>query len=226
MSRLAILKVAGKLRELLDEIVFVGGCAGLLLMPATNSEFRPTDDVDFVVPVTTYLEFTEFEAKLRALGCSNSQERGDPVCRWLVDGITVDLMPVEPTVLGFGNRWYPEALRTPVRVDVGEGVIVQVVSLPVFLATKFEAHGDRGGGVYLGDSDIEDIVLLLAHRIDSYELVLQAPEDVRLFLKEEASKLLIVPDIKDIVSACFAQDEQTFAEDALKSLGQISNLTG
>jgi len=44
---LAILKVANKLRELLDEVVFVGGCAGLLLMPEDNPEFRPTDDVDF-----------------------------------------------------------------------------------------------------------------------------------------------------------------------------------
>lgn len=226
MSRLAILKVADKLRDLLDEVVFVGGCAGFLLMPKDDSEFRPTDDVDFVVPVTTYLEFTEFEAKLRALGCSNSQERGDPVCRWLVDGVTVDLMPVEANILGFGNRWYPEALRTPVRVDVGDGVLVKVVSLPVFLATKFEAHASRGGGVYLGDSDIEDIVLILAHRTDSYELILQASEDVRLFLEEEARKLLSVPDIEDIVSGCFAQDEQAFAEDVLKLLGQISNQAG
>lgn len=223
MSRLAILKVADKLRGLLNDVVFVGGCAGLLLMPSEDSEFRPTDDVDFVVPVTTYLELTDFEARLRDLGCINCQERGAPICRWEVDGVTVDLMPVEPGVLGFGNRWYQEALKSPVLVELTDGLFVRVANLPVFLATKFEAHASRGGGIFFGDSDIEDILLLLAQRTDALELIQRAPEEVRSFLRDEATKLLEVDGIRDVISACFGQQEQALAMEVLAVLEELKN---
>lgn len=143
-------------------------------------------------------------------------------CRWQVNGVDVDLMPVDPAVLGFGNRWYREALREPVTVELENGTPVRVVNLPVFLATKFEAHAGRGGGHYLGDSDIEDIILLLAYRSDSCALISQAPEEVRLFLQEQAVKLLQLESIKDVLSGCFAPDQQTFAKEALGRLEKLS----
>jgi hypothetical protein len=40
------------------------------------------------------------------------------MCRWrhTVTGVLFDLMPTDAAVLGFSNRWYPEAMKTATRV--------------------------------------------------------------------------------------------------------------
>ncbi len=58
-----------KLASLLDQIVFVGGCVtGLLITDPGASPVRPTLDVDAIVAMTSYAEFTKLEARLRRPG--------------------------------------------------------------------------------------------------------------------------------------------------------------
>jgi hypothetical protein len=55
-----LMTVAEGLRDLLDEVVFVGGA--VVGFYATNSaapEMRPTDDVDCVIEVSTRLEYDQ-----------------------------------------------------------------------------------------------------------------------------------------------------------------------
>jgi hypothetical protein len=70
---LELLKVAAKLlRPVLDELVFVGGCAtGLLVSDEAAAEVRPTFDVDAIVEITSYVavEYTTFGERLHQLGC-------------------------------------------------------------------------------------------------------------------------------------------------------------
>ena len=44
----------------------------------------------------------------------------DVICRWIHkdSGLLFDVMPVQPEVLGFTNRWYPHAVQTAVPVEV------------------------------------------------------------------------------------------------------------
>jgi hypothetical protein len=64
-------KVAGLLRPLLDELVFVGGAVtSLLVTDAGVGPPRTTLDVDAIAEITSYAEYAKFGERLRALGFS------------------------------------------------------------------------------------------------------------------------------------------------------------
>ena len=104
--------VASGLKDLLPEMVFVGGATVTLYLSEENtkseSSVRPTDDVDCVIEVASRTEYTKLEKKIRSLGFKHSMEQGAPLCRWVYSGITVDIMPTDPKILGFSNKWYKE----------------------------------------------------------------------------------------------------------------------
>ena len=54
-----------------SEVVFVGGATVSLYKDRIVSESRVTDDVDIVVEIAAYKEFSEIEEKLRGKGFSN-----------------------------------------------------------------------------------------------------------------------------------------------------------
>jgi hypothetical protein len=54
---------------LLDELVFVGGCmTGIFITDPAAGGIRPTRDVDAIVDVTSYAEYTALAERLRDLG--------------------------------------------------------------------------------------------------------------------------------------------------------------
>ena len=65
------------LRPVLDELVFVGGCAtGLLVTDAATGGIRPTKDVDAIVDVTSYAKYAELSERLRAVGLVEDAREG------------------------------------------------------------------------------------------------------------------------------------------------------
>src|ERR1700722_2053365 len=75
---------AKKLEPLLGQIMFVGGSVtGLLLTDPAAAPVRPTLDVDAIIAIASYAEFTELESRLRSLGFHQSLAEGAPICRWL-----------------------------------------------------------------------------------------------------------------------------------------------
>lgn len=72
---------AGHLEELADEVVFVGGATlELWLTDEAAPEFRPTNDVDIVVEITSQIEFYCLDERLKAIGFRNHPE-GGLICR-------------------------------------------------------------------------------------------------------------------------------------------------
>jgi len=99
--------------DLCESLVFVGGAvAGLLITDPAQPAIRPTEDVDLLAQVVARQEYYGLEAQLRARGFQQDMRADAPICRWLVAGVTVDVMPTLPDVLGFSNRWYPLASTT------------------------------------------------------------------------------------------------------------------
>jgi predicted nucleotidyltransferase len=93
--------------ELCSQLVFVGGAAaGLLITDLAMPPIRRTDDVDIVTNVEALADYYRFEDQFRGLGFVQDQSPDAPVCRWRVDGVSVDLMPTKEEILGFANRWY------------------------------------------------------------------------------------------------------------------------
>ena len=111
-----LITAAQFLRPLLDELVFVGGAVtGLLMTDEAAGEPRPTLDVDAIVEITSYAQYTLFGERLRALGFNEDTSDGAPVCRWVQQQTLLDVMPLEERILGFSNRWYRAAMRTAVK---------------------------------------------------------------------------------------------------------------
>ena len=107
---------AERLRQLLAEIVFVGGCAtGLLIDDPGAAPVRGTYDVDVIAEISSYAEYTVFSERLRGLGFKEDSREGAPLCRWTHGALTLDVMPLDSQVLGFSNRWYRIPL-TPQKV--------------------------------------------------------------------------------------------------------------
>src|SRR5580704_3602905 len=100
--------VAKGLKELKDQVVFVGGATvDLFITDPAAPGTRETDDVDCIIELTGRVEYYALEEKLRDLGFRNSLEDEKPIlCRWKFSGIKVDVMPTDAAILGFSNRWY------------------------------------------------------------------------------------------------------------------------
>jgi predicted nucleotidyltransferase len=153
--------MAAKLKPLLQEIVFVGGCTtGLLITDPAASPVRATDDVDVIVEVASYAEYTRFSKPLRTLGFSEDSSEGAPICRWLIDQMKLDVMPTDKTILGFSNRWYKPAIEAAAPIDL-DGFQLKVVTTPYFIGTKLEAFRGRGKGDFYASTDLEDIINVL-----------------------------------------------------------------
>lgn len=119
-----LIAAAEALRPLLPELVFVGGCVtGLLITDQAAGEPRGTVDVDAIAEITSYAQYAEFGERLRSLGFREDPREGAPVCRWVQGGMILDVMPLDPNILGFSNRWYKGAMEAsaPKRPTTGTG---------------------------------------------------------------------------------------------------------
>ena len=135
--------IINALGELCESLVFIGGCATGLLLTSERSEIiRPTRDVDVIVQVTTLGDYHAIEKKIAAKGFKHDLSDDAPICRWLMDDIMLNLMPSEPGILGFHNRWYPAAIDSAERVRLPNQMQINLISAPAFIGTKIEAfHG-------------------------------------------------------------------------------------
>jgi predicted nucleotidyltransferase len=151
--------------ELCESMVFVGGAAaGLLITDLAMPGIRRTDDIDVVTPAQALHDFHQLEEKLRMRGFTPDMRPEAPLCRWLVENITVDVMPSKKEILGFTNRWYIMSVATAQEHELPSGARVKVIRAPEFIATKLEAFFGRGQGDFLFSHDLGDIISVIDGR--------------------------------------------------------------
>lgn len=185
-----LLAAVAKLEPLLGQIVFVGGCVtALLVTDQAAAPVRATLDVDVIVEAASYAEFTILEERLRKLGFRESRTEGVPICRWENGDLLLDFMPVDPSILGFSNRWYGPALKSAQTVSTGTHEI-RVITAPYFLATKLEAFRARGKSDFRMSHDLEDIVTIIDGRSELVDEVNLASTELRKYLSDEFGDLL------------------------------------
>ena len=118
-NRELFVSVVELVRPILDELVFVGGCAtGLLLTDTGAAGIRPAKDVDAIVEVTSYAMYAALSERLRAIGLTEDMSKDAPLCRWRHRDIIFDVMPTDARVLGFSNTWYVPAIRCAQTVSI------------------------------------------------------------------------------------------------------------
>lgn len=182
--------VARGLESILDELVFVGGAiTSLYIEDEAVRTVRPTEDVDCVIQIASRSEYTALEEKLRGMGFKHCTEKGSPVCRWIYNGVKVDIMPNDPKILGFANRWYDEGLKNTIQITLPDGQKISILTLPLFIATKIEAFHGRSGPDYRTSHDIEDIVTVLDGQLD-FKKFDEAPPEVKEYLKNQFREFL------------------------------------
>ena len=206
-SNIELLKqVAKRLGPLLHEVVFVGGCTTeLFIADEAAAEVRPTFDVDVIAEITSYADYATFSERLRALGFREDTSRGAPLCRWLIDEMKLDVMPIEERILGFTNRWYRAAMDAAQDTELQAGLRIRVVTAPYFLATKLEAFRGRGKGDYANSHDLEDLLTV----IDGREAIVQEIADtptLRYYIAEQFRALLETPAFLDAMPGYLLPD--------------------
>ena len=190
-------EAAKKLAPLLDQIAFVGGCVtGLLLTDPAAAPARPTLDVDAIIAVASYAEFTELETRMRDLGFRHPHADGNPICRWASGELILDLMPTDSSILGFSNAWYAAGLENAQRIRIGE-LEIQLITAPYFLATKLEALHGRGKDDFRASHDLEDIVTVIDGRAELAEEVHASRADLQHYLSLEFGALILNRDFLD-----------------------------
>lgn len=195
-----LIGVAEALGDLCDGLVFVGGCAaGLLATDEAASGVRPTQDVDAIVEAATLTDFHAVEALLPQRGFVRDAD-SPVICRWRhrASGAAFDLMPTEPAVLGFANRWYPEAAATAIRVALTERVHIRLISAPCFVATKLEAFATRGNQD-LYSHDLEDTLMVADGRPSLPDELRLAAKDLRQAVAGQLAALLQRNDFGNVL---------------------------
>lgn len=180
-------RAAAALGPLVEDVVFVGGATlGVWITDPAAPEPRPTLDVDVVLEVTSRGRFAAFEAKLRDRGFLEDQESG-VICRWShrSSALILDVMPSDPTILGFASPWYPLVVSDPRPHRLPSGATIAVVEPALFLATKLEAFRGRGGGDYFGSRDFGDVIALVDGREEVIDDVRAAAGSIRAFIAAE-----------------------------------------
>ncbi len=183
--------IAEALGELCDSLVFVGGCAaGLLLTAPRAHAIRATQDVDVVVHAVSASDYHAMEKAVAARGFKHDMSPDAPICRWVLQGVALDLMPSRQGILGFHNRWYPLAVESAMQVQLPGGRNIRLITPPVFVATKFEAFHGRGNNDYLMSHDLEDIITIVDGRPELAEEIENADGDLRGHIESEVAALL------------------------------------
>ena len=110
------------------------------------------------------------------------------------------------TRLGISNKWYGLAIETAIKHALPDGTKIQLISAPLFVATKLEAFLDRGKQDYIGSHDLEDIIAVVDRRSQLLAEIKEANESVKVFLSENIEKLLNEDDFVDSISAHLPPD--------------------
>ena len=225
MMELVAERLGDGLRE---QLVFVGGAVtGLLITDPAQPAIRPTEDVDLIVEATVRADYAHVEKALRAQGFVNDISKDAPICRWRVDAVTVDVMPTLKEILGFSNRWYPLALATAGKTPLPSGMVIRLVTAPVFIATKFEAFADRGNSDYLFSHDLGDLRSVIDGRDELMAECRQLDDELKEYLRGRVGRLLATPAFLEALPGHLPGDAASQArlpdlEDKLRLLAKPS----
>lgn len=186
-----LIRIAEALGDVRERVVFVGGCATALLITDTGAApVRVTEDVDAIVAVVSLAEYHRFGNDLRKLGFTQTLAQREPPYRWTFGGLKFDIVPVDERVLGFGNRWYADAMQAAVTINLREDLSIRFVTPAHFVATKLEAFLNRGKGDYLESHDLEDVLSVVDGRPELVEELMRADSELRGYVAGVIARLV------------------------------------
>jgi predicted nucleotidyltransferase len=206
INKARVRKTVDDLGPLASRVVFIGGVAAELLQTRPIlPKPRPTDDVDSVVGVTSSNDYQRFTEELRKRGFKEDASENSHVNRWISpNGIRFDVVPIDDTKFGYGNKWDSIALKTAIVYELDAETNINLVVAPVFLAMKWNAFDDRGDSDWMGSHDVEDILAVVAGRDTIVEELQAAPPEVGDYVADWSRQLLNELAANDIIEGALS----------------------
>ena len=201
--------VARGLGELNQSVAFVGGAvAGIYADDPASEDARPTMDVDCVLQLGAMNDQYALEDALRIRHFQHDTESGI-ICRWIYQGITVDIMPTDERILGFSNRWYSKGMDNKIEHVLPNGDTIHIFPVTYYLATKLEAIASRGGEDLRQSHDFEDFVYVLnGCTTIEQELLSITDEELRSYLAETFQTMLNDVNIEECITCVLPYGEE------------------
>lgn len=197
--------------KLLQQVAFVGGATvSLHLDDAQPLDISSTKDVDFIVSVSSYFNYQQLSAELMERGFKQSipaKDEESPICRFECNGILVDVMPDDETILGFSNPWFKVGLEQSIQYTLPTGLKIKIAQAKHLLATKLVAFSTRGSSM-LSSKDAEDIVVLVNGRDALLSEVKNSPIELRTFVQDEMSKFIANGDFDYLLMNALNGEEE------------------
>ncbi len=203
----ALVMVATRLESLGVKFAFTGGAVVGFLLDNPGLPFpRQTDDVDAITEVTTRIQYTDLEARLRnEAGFHHDTSNGAPLCRWIVNDVKVDIMPMRDPTGFFSDRWFEYALQTSVSRTLRD-VTICTVSATCFVATKLVAFENRGHGDFMASHDLEDVLTVVDGRKTLCAELATEREDLRQYVAGRIASSLANPAFLDALPGYLPPD--------------------
>ena len=203
---------AHQLGDLVERVVFLGGCAtGLLLTDSAAPPIRATVDVDVIIEVASMAQYYQFAQQLRDRGFNEDTSEDAPICRWRSRSVILDVMPTDEKLFGFGSPWYQEALHNSTTRELPSGNRIRMITAPYFLACKIAAFESRGKDDFMMSHDMEDIVAVVDGRPEMIEEIGNAPDGLKAHLAERFQKLIENPRFREALPGNMPPDEASQA---------------
>ena len=115
-------------------------------------DVRFTVDVDCIVNVITRPSYYAIAEKLRQKGFKELISGDHPICCWDCNGILIDVMPIDKSVLGFSNKWYKDAQENAIRHNIADSINIKVISAP------FNKSGKTNRAIRANDMDSSSLL--------------------------------------------------------------------
>ncbi len=156
------------------------------------------------------------EERIRKQGFENDRKM---ICRWHYEGITVDIMPTDPKILGFSNRWYKEGLTHSIPFNLDKNITIRILSEPYFIACKLEALFNRGMTDLRLSKDLEDIVFLLNNNVP---LSANNPA-LSNYISGQVSILLSRPELREAIFCVlpFGENNPEYVDGVIPALNNL-----
>lgn len=215
--------IARGLEELNEHVAFVGGAvAGVYADDPASEDARPTTDVDCVLKLGILNDQYALEDALRKKHFQHDVESG-VICRWIYQGITVDIMPDDERILGFSNRWYRKGMKNRIKYVLPNQQTIFIFPVTYYLATKLEAIASRGGSDLRLSHDFEDFVFVLNGCTNIENELRNITDNVlQTYLANKFRELQENPNIEECISCALPIGEEERCEYILSLLNTFA----
>lgn len=190
INKKAVKTIATALGELNARVVFVGGTVVSLYIDDTAADdVRPPKDVDISLHIATFSELEKIRLLLTEKGFFQTSE-DNVIYRFRFQDIKVDVMSTKAVGWTPASRWFEPGFQHLQTVHLDE-MEVKILSLPWFLAAKFDAFYSRGFKDPRTSHDFEDIVYLLNYTTNLEKIIMEADTDVQLYSHSPVHKFIL-----------------------------------